>query len=151
MPKRKPNLIAEAEGTLRSNKHRPEVASPHAIEMPEWLVGEKAWECWNRLVVLLGEIGYLVATDADILARYCRSHADFREAIEEMDRDGRTIETATGALKNHPAWARQKEAAAEMHRTGAELGLSPSARALLGDRGVGQAPKDDFAHWEDSA
>ena len=43
-PKRKPNVIAEREGTLRSNRHGEEVATQQAIEMPDWLQGEKAWE-----------------------------------------------------------------------------------------------------------
>ena len=147
--KRKPNAQAKAEGTLRSNKHREEVATDEPLQMPDWLVDPAALECWHRLVRQLGDIGYLVGTDADIVARYSQASADYQEAIETMRKEGKTIMTGSnGTLRNHPAWTRQKEAAAEMQRCGQELGLSPSSRASLGDKGVGEKQKDEFGEWE---
>ena len=150
-PKRKPNAIAIADGTLRKDRHGDELAIAQPCIVPSWLTDPMAIACFTRLQELLGPLGLLKATDVDIVARYCRAHADFRQAIAEMNLQGRTVATGQGGLKNHPAWARQKESAAEMQRTGAELGLSPSARAALGDLDLGSKQIDEFSEWENEA
>lgn len=149
--KRKPNAVKEQEGTLRSNMHKPEVATTAKIEMPDWLTDERAWECWHKLVPMLDEIGVLAGTDVWIVARFCQCVADYRQAMEEIAEHGATVVSANGGLRNHPAWARKKDAATEMHKCGVSLGLSPSDRASLGDLGVGKPKKDDFESWQESA
>ena len=113
-PKRKPNAIAIADGTLRKDRHGDEIAIVQPCSVPSWLTDPMAIACFTRLQELLGPLGLLKATDVDIVARYCRAHADFRQAIDETNLQGRTVATGQGGLKNHPAWARQKEAAADV-------------------------------------
>jgi len=146
--KREPAATKAARGTNRTNRHgdsEPITTAP--LTIPEWLVAPLALESWHWLVPMLEEAGLLAGTDADTVARYCDAVAEFRLARQELEEQGRTVQTGHGP-RNHPAWARRKDAAAEMHRLSISLGLSPSDRAALGDAGFGQPAADDFGTWQ---
>ena len=48
-----------------------------------------------------------------------------------LTRDGQTILDSTGKKINHPAWARKRDARAQMLRYASEFGLTPSAQSKV--------------------
>lgn len=145
--RRKPNATHKLHGTGHSTRHNrnEEPKSSAALQMPAWVVHKYALESWHGLVPLLEECSLLAATDSDTVGRYCNAVKDYRIAEEEMAEEGMTVTGAGGGLRNHPAWARKKDAEGQMHKLSIVLGLSPSDRASLGDLGLGKAAEDEWS------
>lgn len=97
---------------------------------PIWLVGEARKE-WERLAGRLHTCGILTAVDRSILAAYCVAWASYVEAVEAL-REGALVQvTATGYESPSAWWVIRRNAAAEVAKLGAELGLTPSSRSRL--------------------
>ncbi|MCX7415198.1 MAG: phage terminase small subunit P27 family [Planctomycetia bacterium] len=86
---------------------------------------------WNRVVPLLLATRILSLTHEKTLAAYCDCVADVEIASKELTRDGQTILDSIGKKINHPAWARKRDARAQMLRYASEFGLTPSAQAKV--------------------
>lgn len=72
----------------------------------------------------------LSRADTAILERFAVSWARFRLAHDEVWRVGHMVQSPQGPIIN-PYIGMMERAAKEMHRAGAELGMSPVARARL--------------------
>jgi P27 family predicted phage terminase small subunit len=88
------------------------------------------------------ELSLLSALDADMLAAFCEAHARFRLASEKIadmakndpTSDGLLARMPSGAVVQNPLIGVANKAMRDMVRIGAELGLSPSARAGIEQR-----------------
>jgi P27 family predicted phage terminase small subunit len=120
--------------------HEPE---PPVIDgdAPAYLVGP-ALEMWHRLLPLLVKHVALSELDKPKLEMYCASYGRYRGAMMALSADGviTTTYTARGRngtqIKTRPEYHQMLEEVRLMHSLGAEMGLSPAARARL--KGLGQ-------------
>lgn len=93
---------------------------------------------WRRLAPQLTLLGLLTAADRAFFAAYCEAWASWRRADRKVAELGELVLDDNGVPVKNP-WLRIRvESAAEMHRFGAEFGLSPASRTRLGE-----APDED--------
>lgn len=117
-------------------------AAAQIIPPPEWLDGP-ALAKWAPTVQLLTDMRVLTVADLDAVACYCEAYGKVVEAraivaVEGMivresrtiSKDGKEITVEEGP-KKHPAVNIEREWITVMRLIGAELGLTPSARARL--------------------
>jgi P27 family predicted phage terminase small subunit len=124
------------EGT--HEKRKPLVAQPRPLmpSCPSFLDGA-ARATWRQVAPALHRLGLLTELDGTILAAFCTAAARWRAAERVLRTEGLTMIVPQGLLaRPEVAIARLERAAAV--RFGAELGLTPTARARLG----GGAPPD---------
>lgn len=99
------------------------------IQRPPYVTGYAA-EVWNQIVNSMPPALYTSA-DSIVLASFCVATAQWRQATEEISKDGVTVVTTQGDLKPHPALQAQSKALTTMALLGGKLGLDPSSRASL--------------------
>lgn len=107
-------------------KPQPAVDVP---DRPKCLTGAARDE-WDRITPLLAEVGCVAAMDAQVLAVYCQWVSVFREALDEVSREGITIAAKT-SIKKHPAVVVLKDASEVIRQYSGLFGLSPSDRARI--------------------
>lgn len=96
---------------------------------PVWL-SESARVEWSRMSQLLASANALAEPDADVLAAYCETVVQYRDALKQIADEGLTISSPTG-LKKHPAVTIASDARKDLIRLAGELGLTPIARQRL--------------------
>jgi P27 family predicted phage terminase small subunit len=116
---------ADAAPTLLPPRHLPKTARPE----------------WKRVCADLQERGLLEPSMASLIASYCVAIWQVGQCVKAIERDGAFVRTKLGEPKPHPAHGLLNKAQEIVARLGAELGLTPSARARKGLQG--QEPKDD--------
>jgi P27 family predicted phage terminase small subunit len=130
--KPKPTAIKIAEGNpgkkaLNREEPRPEIGAPPC---PDYLAGH-ARDKWDELVPSLVSTGVLAFIDGTALARYCVAYQVWRDAVEEIKRDGTTYVTEKGNTVARPTVGIVNTQAAILAKLEAEFGLTPSARARI--------------------
>jgi P27 family predicted phage terminase small subunit len=91
---------------------------------------------WRELVPLLLEAGLLTPLDRSILAMYCSTWSTLVAAQAILAREGLTVPTGEGGVKNHPVLAIQQSATNQLRLLGQQLGLSPEGRLRLHVQGA---------------
>jgi P27 family predicted phage terminase small subunit len=86
---------------------------------------------WRKLVPELDRLGLLTVVDGDALASYCQAWAEFQQATETLEREGRYTQNAAGTTTSHPAVLQQRTAWRALKDIGAQFGLNPAARGRL--------------------
>jgi P27 family predicted phage terminase small subunit len=105
-------------------------------DAPAYLEGP-ALEMWNTLLPLLIKHVGLTVLDRPKLEMYCASYGRYRLATMALTKDGVTSTTYTvkgrngNQIKTRPEYHQMLEEVRLMHSLGAEMGLSPAARARL--------------------
>lgn len=126
---------------LNENEPKPEViAAPPA---PDYM-NELAQNEWERMASKLSEMGLLTALDLPALEFYCQCYARSREAEDELQKTGITIETKHGNVIQNPLVGianKSKELAAKFL---VEFGMTPSSRSKVK---VSEKPK--ASEWDD--
>lgn len=97
---------------------------------------------WARITPELARLDLLKAEDADALAIYCEAVVTWREATNQVRRDGavvtnRTVRkdgTESTWMAKHPAVSVADMAAKQVRAFGAEFGLTPAAEVKLAGR-----------------
>jgi P27 family predicted phage terminase small subunit len=131
---------------LNKSEPQPLLITPNC---PEFL-DEAAKLKWKELAPELERLGLLTTVDGDSLAGYCQAWAEFRQATETLQKEGRHIrvggmpvvpvddeggekpmEWRGGQHQSHPAVAQQRTAWAAMVKFGSLFGLDPSSRSRL--------------------
>ena len=123
-----PTETKRRRGTLqpiRENDSQPEPRDFDKWEAPEWLTGS-ASEKYQSIALELSSIGVLKATDADVLALYCRCYCEVVELVRLVEQHGRL-----NGNRSHGYVVQLREATAQMILLGRELGLTPSARSRV--------------------
>jgi P27 family predicted phage terminase small subunit len=107
---------------------------------------------WTRVSKELIAVGLLTSVDRAILASYCDAYSRWAEATAELNelkrikgKSALVVGTKTGYPMNHPLIGIINKAADQMHKFGAELGMSPSSRTRLSVEPQKQETDDEFA------
>jgi P27 family predicted phage terminase small subunit len=119
--------------TKRRKRQRPE--PPQHPRCPEWL-SEGAQEVWKRTVGLMREMSLLTRADANVLARYCETFVQWRDAVKFLEKFGTTYpcKSGTGIVKcfmPFPQVSIAQKLSAQLTKLERELGLTPAARDKL--------------------
>jgi P27 family predicted phage terminase small subunit len=123
-------------------------AQPYAglPAMPRWL-SRLAKRMYLSLRERLVARGALTELDAETLAGFCQAWAEFKEATEALDSEGRFFVTKEAGYKcPHPAFAQQQAALRTMRAYGQALGLDPASRDKLG-MGGGAEQRDELSEF----
>lgn len=107
------------------------------IKPPAWLPTMAKKE-FKRLAQLLLEVELINEADIDHLAAFCDAYAQYVQYTKEIKRTGLWVDG-----KPNPMIMRKKDAAAQIRSFGADLGLSPAARARLAIKMSGDDKDDD--------
>ena len=127
----KPTAQHKANGSYRSDRHRPMPLSPgKPPRAPAWL-SEMAKGKWRAAARLLADVGLLTPLDLDALAAYCETWAAWRKAVETIEREGATFTSSAGLVKRHPAVAIAAQAGRDLLAWAERLGLTPAARLRM--------------------
>jgi P27 family predicted phage terminase small subunit len=129
MKGRKPNLKAIAGGLA--------TLAPPPSHLPKSARTE-----WNRVTSDLKARKLLTPSMFGLIAAYCTAQWQIRECVKAIERDGAFVKTKNGEPKPHPAHGLMNKAGEIVARLGAELGLSPAARARKGLSGEAEKPDD---------
>lgn len=135
-------LLQGNPGKRALNKNEP---SPDALadvpEPPEWL-GEIAALIWRQVAPWLVESRILTLTDLHNLECFCMAYQRWREAQDDITKNGIVVMGAKQEIKN-PACTVANETKRQMATFGSMLGLDPSSRARLGSPEA-EKPKNPF-------
>jgi P27 family predicted phage terminase small subunit len=141
----KPTALKILEGNrgrrpLNAREPKPK---PGAPVCPSWLADEAKAE-WRRVVPELRRLGLVAVIDRAVLAAYCCSYADLKEAVETIQREGRTLVTTNGNTIQHPAVGQKNKAMVFLKAFSAEFGFSPASRVKI----EVPVPKEEKSTWE---
>jgi P27 family predicted phage terminase small subunit len=135
-------LLQGNAGKRKLNKNEP---SPDALvvvpEPPEWF-GAIAVAAWQQVAPWLIEAKILTGTDLHNLEAFCMAYQRWREAQDDITKNGIIVMGAKQEIKN-PACTVANETLRQMATFGGALGLDPAARARLKPGGA-EKPKNPF-------
>lgn len=106
---------------------------------PEWM-GDHGREKWHEIGGNLIENQAFHAKHREILALYCDSYQEFREAMETISKEGTTCVSDKGGLYQHPEVSRKNAALKRMVQLGKLLGWDQKPQQSQGS--VSSRPKD---------
>ncbi len=143
-----PTKVLQLRGSWRGNARGDEPQpSDDAPEPPEWL-DAGARKIWSRLLPLLEGMKLASRTDEGLIARYCQTFSLYVTAqadlalVEKLkkkkkvtNREWRTIELAESRIDI------AFKASDRLDKMGAQLGLTPAARASLAGKVPAPQPK----------
>ncbi|MBD2704179.1 phage terminase small subunit P27 family [Spirosoma sp. BT702] len=100
---------------------------------PEWLT-DYAKDEWYTQTAELEALRILSTMDLSMLAMYCQQVGIFRQAQEEMKREGNelVVTTPNGALQPNPLLGIANKAADLALKIAGQFGFTPSARTRIG-------------------
>jgi P27 family predicted phage terminase small subunit len=130
----------------RPLRNEPQPKIEAKVPDPPPFIAEYAKEEWARVAPQLHVLGLISVVDVMPLAAYCQSYAQWRTAVELLQRMAQTnpvtrgllIKTAAGDPRRNPVLKIARDAAADMLKFAGEFGLTPVARARLGAAGWDQ-------------
>ncbi|SDO72381.1 phage terminase, small subunit, putative, P27 family [Halomonas shengliensis] len=105
---------------------------------PAWL-DDNGRAAWLHHVEWLVRTKILTRSDLHLFETYCDAYATWRAAVEDVARNGLTVETAMGGISKNPALTAKNEAFRQMTVAGSALGLTPADRARLAVPGAKDA------------
>jgi len=115
----------------RINENEPEY-DPISIKAPSHL-NPTAKVAWRRLVKMFDKAGTMSEADQDILALYCDAFSEYLKAKKQLSKRGEKmiLYTPNGYQYENRWIAIRNRAATQMHKLGAELGLTPASRSRI--------------------
>lgn len=136
---------------LPENEPEPEIVM---ADPPPHITGY-ALEEWDRVMPQLYALQLISEIDRAAFAAYCNAYGRWRDAEEAIarmaERDhltkGLMIKTTNGNAIQNPLVGTANKAAADMMRYADSFGMTPSARARLGESGG--PPKDPAGKFFD--
>jgi P27 family predicted phage terminase small subunit len=137
--KPKPTALAKLHGNprQRGKAERADEPAPRiepdvgAVPAPAHLSDAAAKE-WRRLMLELGRLNLVTVVDNGMLEAYCACYGRFIEAEAKVREMGMVVKTAKGNVIQNPYLSIVNRCIREMHRLGAEFGMSPASRPRLG-------------------
>lgn len=109
---------------------------PDALpSMPEYF-NEYAEECWMRTSTVLYHMKLLTVADRDMMEAYCIAYATWREANEDIKKNGSVMQILhpNGEVKYEqvrPQVTIANKALDQMMKLAVQFGMTPSARSRL--------------------
>ena len=134
MPPRK--LLSQQKGNLtveqQENKETAEKAMSQLTEIdetpPDWL-DKDAVEEWHRILPLIQELP-IAALDMGLLATYCQTLSNYKNATLKLQEEGMVIETERGTkLSSH--YTVQRDSVNTMNSICPKLGLTVESRLKI--------------------
>ena len=143
-PPKIPTAILKAQGSPLVKKRGNEpVGSLIIIECPEWL-NDQARSFYEDLCVILKHMRVLTAGDCMALSRYCETLADWKEAREFLNKNGKTYDVyyyhpkfdddgkeIVKETKPYPQVYMLAKWGDQLMKFEREFGLTPSARVSV--------------------
>ena len=121
--------LAGNPGKRPLNEDEPQFSVGH-MSAPKHL-SEEAKREWHRVTRELLEVGLLTRVDRAALAAYCQAWATWKEAEENLQKDGRVLLTDKGYAYQSPWVGIGAAAIDQMRRFGAEFGMTPASRSRI--------------------
>jgi P27 family predicted phage terminase small subunit len=124
-------LRGDRPGRINRNEPQPRLGVP---ECPAWLDAD-AQRVWEYTVGELRAMRLATPADRDVLAAYCVMVVQFERATRLVTTAGLLIRgvKGPGQVVKNPAAQLQRDAAMLLVRLAGEFGLSPRARAEIGN------------------
>ena len=132
--KPKPTMIKMIQGNPGKRPIRKEPEFSGDTNCPSWL-GAAAKAEWKRIAPALRRYGLLSPLDRLALAGYCDSVAEWKNACEQIEKNGATVtyQTRTGQYtQQSPFVSIRNRARKSMLQFGVEFGMTPSSRSNVG-------------------
>jgi P27 family predicted phage terminase small subunit len=86
---------------------------------------------WRRVMHELANVGLLTVVDRAALAAYCQAWAEWVQAEQELERNGRVLTTDKGYAYPSPWVAIRNNALDAMRKFAVEFGMTPSSRSRV--------------------
>lgn len=86
---------------------------------------------WRRVARPLFELGLLTELDRHTLAMYCETWARYLQAEKVLAKEGLTLTTPSGLVKQRPEYYVMRDALQELRAFIQLFGLSPAARMRM--------------------
>ena len=135
----KPTALKVIQGNPGKRKLDKNAPAPDALaqvpDPPAWL-GPIAASIWRQVAPWLVQARILTDTDLHNLELFAMAYQRWREAEEDISKNGIVVMGAKQEIKN-PACTVANESARRISTFGAALGLDPAARARLKPEGKG--------------
>ena len=144
--KPKPTALKELAGTPGKrplNKNEPKFSQLKKVDTPEWMPPLAA-TMWETVIPELLHNNVLTVPDLHNVEAFCLAYQRWREAQEDINKNGITIHTDKSVIKN-PAVTVVNEASVQMMKFGSLLGLDPSSRTRLMGQAKDDKPSNPFA------
>jgi P27 family predicted phage terminase small subunit len=94
-------------------------------------MGKLAGEEWKRIIAILREEKSLEEIDIKTLEIYCVSYENWRNAEEDIQKNGTTFKTDSGYEQIRPAVNVSSTSLKNMQAAAKELGLTTASRARI--------------------
>jgi P27 family predicted phage terminase small subunit len=124
-------------------KRGEEPLSDGVIVAPDIFLDSDARKKWDETVASMTRMGTLDSSDAAAIARYAVSYSLWKKLTEFIDENGTAYQSVMGAHASYPQVVQCMKLMELMLRLEQALGLTPTARAVLGARSVKKKGNDD--------
>lgn len=130
--KPKPTALRKSEGNpgKRGYNHAEPVAPGDLPDCPPHL-NAVAEEEWDRLAVVMHEMGVLTTVDRAGFAAYCQTYGRWVEAEQKLKETPLLFKTQTGYIQQSPWLSVANKQLELMGRYMTEFGLTPASRARV--------------------
>lgn len=112
---------------LNENEPQPEAASSEAPEV----LGAVGKTEWSRVFPILEKCRMISALDVAALTAYCRAYERWREAEQNVEKQGAVFLTKDGYPIQNPYLHVANRAMEQMLRFLVEMGMTPSSRSRV--------------------
>jgi P27 family predicted phage terminase small subunit len=137
-----PSHLKLVKGTFRkrsSNANEPALKPLDQAPMPPEMLTIEALEEWHRVTPELVAAGVLTAAERTVLACYCQAFGRWKRAEAALERfaagdpvdHGLVVTAGNGTSIPNPMLAIANQAARDVVRFAADLGLTPSSRGKV--------------------
>jgi len=131
--KPKPTNLKKIEGNpgcrpLNGNEPRPTIGE---LKAPPEYLNEYAKKEWERLAPILHNMGLLTELDYTAFEAYCQSYSNYRQASEQLDKQGLILTGRHGQTVKNPLNSIVNIYQQIMLKYLSEFGLTPSSRSKV--------------------
>jgi P27 family predicted phage terminase small subunit len=112
---------------LNAREAKPRVVIPDPPEM----LNEEALKEWNRVTVLLADVGLIVKLDRAVIAGYCMAWARWVECEKMLVTTGLIVKAPNGYPMYSPYLSASNKALDQVRQFSEQIGLSGSSRSRI--------------------
>lgn len=118
----------------KSNDGKLTVLDKKQMERPKPLSGmrKSAREIWKRIVDAY-PADHFKPQHLGLLRAYCETEADFKTAIQKIEKQGALLEQKNGITKRNPWCAERDALSSAMAQLGTKLGITRNATTMTKD------------------
>lgn len=100
---------------------------------------------WRQMVRRLSTMRVLTEPDLDALEIYVRNWVAMHEALADISKRGKMLQTPTGGVMWNPSWTQYKHSEKVCRSIQAEFGMTPASRPNV----QADAGSDGKSSWDD--